>query len=62
MSDLGQAIRFASRLYRERTANLYAGYVRRDPMALVGLRPGRDNPYALYERMRADGPLVRIRS
>jgi len=60
MSDLGQAIRFASRLYRERTANLYAGYVRRDPMALVGLRPGRDNPYALYERMRADGPLVRI--
>jgi P450-derived glycosyltransferase activator len=59
MSDLGQAIRFASRLYRERAGTFYRGYVRRRPMALLDLRAGRDDPYAIYERMRVSGPLAR---
>jgi P450-derived glycosyltransferase activator len=57
MSDLGQAISFASGLYRQRAGTVYAGYVRRDPMARLTLRPGRDDPYAIYDRIRERGPL-----
>jgi P450-derived glycosyltransferase activator len=53
----GLAFGFASGLYRQRATVAYVGYVRRDPMALLFLRPGRDNPYAIYERMRAQGTL-----
>jgi P450-derived glycosyltransferase activator len=61
MSDLGKAISFASGLYRERASTLYAGYVGRDPLALLRLRAGRTDPYAIYERMRAEGPLAPTR-
>jgi cytochrome P450 len=61
MSDLGQVITFASGLYRQRAGVRYAGYVRRDPMALLGLRPGRVNPYPVYARLRAGGPLTPTR-
>ena len=61
MSDVGRAVSFASLLYRQRAATLFAGYVRRDPMAQLQLRPGRADPYAIYERMRAVGPLVPTR-
>jgi len=61
MSDLGKAISFASGLYRQRVGTLYAGYVGRDPLALLRLRPGRTDPYTIYERMRADGPLAPTR-
>ena len=37
---------------------LLAGYVRRDQVALLALAPGRANPYALYDRIRARGTLV----
>lgn len=47
MSDLSQAIAFASRLYRQRAGTAYAGYIKRDPMARLELRPGRVNPYAI---------------
>jgi P450-derived glycosyltransferase activator len=59
--DLRQAITFGSRLYRQRADTAYAGHVRRDPMALLQLRPGRDNPYAIYDRIRARGTLVPTR-
>jgi cytochrome P450 len=61
MSQLGQAIAFASRLYRDRAGVFGAGYLRRDPMALLQLRPGRVNPYAVYDRLRERGPLTPTR-
>jgi P450-derived glycosyltransferase activator len=61
VSDLSQVITFASQLYRQRAGVRYAGYVRQDPMALLELRPGRVNPYPVYTRLRAAGPLTRTR-
>jgi P450-derived glycosyltransferase activator len=61
MSQLGQAIAFASRLYRDRAGVFGAGYLWRDPMALLQLRPGRVNPYAVYDRLRERGPLTPTR-
>jgi cytochrome P450 len=61
MSDLGNAISFASGLYRQRVGTVYAGYVNHDPLALLRLRPGRVDPYTIYERMRASGPLAPTR-
>ena len=61
MSQLRQAIAFASGLYRERAGIAYAGYVQRDPMALLQLRPGRVDPYAIYGRLREAGPLTPTR-
>jgi cytochrome P450 len=58
MSDLGQAARFAVNLYRQRAVIGYRGYVRREPIALLQLRPGRDDPYPLYERIRQSGALA----
>ncbi len=62
MSELGQAITFAARLYGEHASVRYAGYVRRDPMARLALRPGQLNPYPIYAELRAQGPLTRTRS
>ena len=61
MSDLKQTISFATNLYLQKARTLYAGYVRRAPLAQLHLRRGRENPYALYERIRADGVLVPTR-
>ena len=48
-------------LYRAAGHFAYHGYVRDDPMARLSLRPGRDNPYPIYERLRAHGPISRTR-
>jgi cytochrome P450 len=61
MSKLRPALTFATQLYRQRAEVAYSGYVRRDPMALLELRPGRDDPYAIYDRIRAAGTLVPTR-
>ena len=61
MNDVGHAIALGSRLYGERASTAYAGYIHRDPMALLRLRPGRANPYPIYDRIRASGPLVPTR-
>jgi P450-derived glycosyltransferase activator len=61
VSRASQAVKFAAGLYRQRAAMVYAGYARRDPMALLHLRAGRENPYAIYEQLRAGGPLTRTR-
>jgi P450-derived glycosyltransferase activator len=58
LAQLRQAARFGYGLYRPRVNFAYHGYVRRDPMALLQLRPGRQNPYPTYERMRAQGPMT----
>ena len=59
MSDLGQAVTFAVGLYRQRAGIVSAGDLRREPLALLQLRPGRDDPYPLYEQIRRRGPLAR---
>jgi cytochrome P450 len=61
MSDLHKAVSFAAGLYRERARVLLAGYVQRDQVALLALRPGRTNPYAVYDRIRARGTIVPTR-
>jgi hypothetical protein len=61
MSNLTRTIAFASQLYRGKAGVTYAGYVRRDPLAQLSLRPGRANPYPLYEQLRAQGTLTPTR-
>lgn len=61
MSEMAAAVAFAARLYRQRAAVACDGYIRRDPMALLSLRPGRDDPYPIYERIRASGTLAPTR-
>jgi hypothetical protein len=61
MGQVRQAAVFAATLYRQRMAIAVSGYVRRDPMMLLHLRPGRDDPYAIYARMRRAGPMLPTR-
>jgi P450-derived glycosyltransferase activator len=61
MADRRRAAAFAYGLYRRRLDFAYHGYVRRDPMSLLHLRAGRDNPYAVYESLRRGGTLVPTR-
>lgn len=61
MGELRQTVTFASGLYRRRFDFAFHGYVRRDPMSRLHLRAGRDNPYAIYDRMRAQGTIVATR-
>jgi hypothetical protein len=58
MSDAGRAIAFASRLYGQPASTIYAGYMKRDPLAVLRLRPGRANPYLICDRIRAGGSLM----
>jgi cytochrome P450 len=52
MSELGAAAGFAAQLYRQRAQTVLDAYVRRDTLAMLQLRPGRVNPYAIYGRLR----------
>jgi cytochrome P450 len=61
MSEIGQALAFASELYSKKARVAYRGHVRRDPMAQLYLREGRANPYPIYERIRERGTLVPTR-
>ncbi len=61
MAKWDQVARFAYELYRPRADFAYYGYLRHDPMALLQLRPGRVNPYPVYERMRAQAPMTPTR-
>jgi cytochrome P450 len=58
VSDLGDAARFAGALYRQRAGTLAAGYLRRDPLARLALRPGRTDPYAIYAQLRTRGTVL----
>src|SRR3954471_18709373 len=61
MADLRRTVTFATGLYRRRLDFAYHGYVLRDPMSRLHLRIGRDNPYGIYETLRAQGPIVPTR-
>ena len=61
MSAVTQTAKFAIGLYRGKAAVAYAGYVKGDALALLSLRPGRADPYGIYERLRARGPLTPTR-
>ena len=61
MGELRETVTFAAGLYRRRFDFAFHGYVRRDPMARLHLRAGRDNPYAIYDRLRAEGTIVPTR-
>ena len=58
---LTRVLVFTGGLYRQKALLACAGYLGRDPMAQLQLRPGRVNPYAVYDRLRARGPLTPTR-
>jgi len=51
----------AVQLYGEQARGAYDAYVRRDPFTRLRHRPGRDDPYPVYERIRAAGPFIPTR-
>ncbi|GGK91618.1 cytochrome P450 [Mangrovihabitans endophyticus] len=59
--DLRTAVAFAGGLYRRRLGFVYHGYLHHDPISQLHLRTGRDDPYAVYRRVRAQGALVPTR-
>src|SRR5262245_41178169 len=61
MGGIGQAVRFASMLYRHRAALAASGYLKGDLMSQLALRPGREHPYRIYDQMRAIGPMLPTR-
>ena len=61
MADIRRTVTFATGLYRRRLDFAFHGYVRRDPLSLLHLRAGRENPYAVYDRLRTQGTLVPTR-
>jgi P450-derived glycosyltransferase activator len=61
MGQLRRTATFATGLYLRQLGFAFHGYVRRDPMSLLHLRAGRDNPYAIYDRLRRAGTLVPTR-
>jgi cytochrome P450 len=52
---------FVAQLQAQRAVLRYHGYLRDDPMAQLLLRPARVNPYPIYERLRAKGPISQTR-
>src|SRR3954451_14755637 len=56
-----EALSFAYELYRRRLEFAWHGTVHRDPMSRLHLRYGRDDPYAVYEELRRQGPIVPTR-
>ncbi|MGZ4473778.1 MAG: cytochrome P450 [Nocardioidaceae bacterium] len=58
MSQIREIAGFAVRLHAARASTAWRGYVGRDPVARLQLRPGRDDPYAVYDVIRAAGPLA----
>ncbi|GIF03760.1 cytochrome P450 [Actinoplanes siamensis] len=53
-----QALSFAVALYRRQLAINYWGRVRRDPLSRLHLAEGRDDPYSIYDEIRARGPMA----
>ncbi|GGN06868.1 hypothetical protein FHR83_002359 [Actinoplanes campanulatus] len=56
-----RALRFATTLYTNRLSVAYHGYLRGDPMSRLHLAPGRRDPYAIYDGLRAEGDLAPTR-
>jgi cytochrome P450 len=62
MSELADAARFATQLYRQRAETAVAAYVRRDKLARLQRRPGQANPYLIYAQIRAEGAILPTRT
>jgi cytochrome P450 len=60
-TQLSQALTFGRSLYAVRFWTSWYAHARRDPMARLRLRPGRDNPYVIYEELRRQGTMVPTR-
>jgi P450-derived glycosyltransferase activator len=60
-ADVRETIRFAAALYGRRLAFTYHALAHHDPVAQLHGRRGRDDPYALYARMRRAGTLLPTR-
>ena len=58
MSEIGEAVKFACHLYRQQAGTALAAYVRRDKLAMLTRKPGRVDPYSIYEQLRAAGPVL----
>ncbi|MBZ5741206.1 cytochrome P450 [Nocardioides mangrovi] len=54
-AQLRSAARFASGLYLGEARGAYDAYVRRNLFARLRYAPGRDDPYPIYEQIRAGG-------
>jgi P450-derived glycosyltransferase activator len=61
MGQAAAALKFTAQLYQDRAVTAFHGHARHDPVALLRLGPGRENPYPIYEQLRARGPLVPTR-
>ncbi len=57
MSQARQAARFAAGLYWQRTQVRYRAHIKHDELAQLWTSAGRGDPYAVYDRLRARGPL-----
>src|SRR3954462_5486137 len=57
-AQLRGAARFAVDLYPGQGPGPYHAYVRRHPFTRLRFAPGRDDPYPIYERIRARGPFI----
>lgn len=57
-AQLRSTARFAFNLYAERGRGAYEAYVRRVPFARLRFAPGREDPYPIYEQIRAEGALI----
>lgn len=57
-AQLRSAARFAFNLYAERGRGAYDAYVRRVPFARLRFAPGRQDPYPIYEQIRAEGSFI----
>jgi cytochrome P450 len=57
-AQLRGAARFAVDLYAQQGRGAYHAYVRRDPFTRLRFAPGRDDPYPIYEQIRAQGPFI----
>lgn len=53
--------RFTAEIYSNRALNLYHGLVKDDLLSQLQLALGRADPHAVYERMRARGPVLPTR-
>jgi cytochrome P450 len=58
---LAGALQFATSLYLRRFTDAYNRTVRRDPLAQLRGRAGRDDPYPIYDRVRSIGSVVPTR-
>lgn len=62
MSNTKAIAALAMQLARERATLWGNGMLRRDPNSLLRMPAGKRDPYPLYERMRAAGPLTSARN